>query len=915
MRTLVSMLALFGPMFFSDIPAAQGMAQTNLEDWVRESNLIFRCTVTRLADVTVKTVPASNNTIVVKVDEIIQAPKSFDYFVGKEVTVYLKDATAVKAGDRAIFFTRGWLLGQSAAVQEVGRLKGVSTAAVRKQIAAAGQRLKEKGLRDRIVSAELVVMGKVTDIRVPVRPRPIGEHDPQWLEAILAVESVLRGDRTLKNVGVWFPGSKDIVWAAMPKLTVGQEGIWFLRKEGNLAAYTAPDPQDFQPKSQLDLIGWLFSDIVVGEVEPLIAVVNMIPFPMSGEVLENSEPNIAVNPVNADVIAASAHFLRTRDSDYLDSVLCPANRSEILASKDGGLTWDLSCILPIPPITAPGDITLSFSSTHLYAALLIGSEPPVMQILRTTSPFSPDPMEVMEFLPRIDPGDPGGDDQPWVVAATRWSRRWIKGDIGYEGNDRVYVGNNNSAYKSDGRTATIDLSLNANATTPTFNSFQIDRRAVTSGMDLPSIRPAVASDGTVYAAFFHVQNAHEVRNDVTDYTADVVVVRDDNWGGGENPFADLVGADGLPGMIVAGNRMLRQGNGFRLGLERLGSDLTIAADPTNSSRVYIAWADGRNSDEYALHVRRSLDRGLHWSPDIKTVVKGKNPALAINGRAEVGFLYQQLVSDANRNERWVTHVEITNTAFTTSEDRVLATVPANEPIRRERQRGPYIGDYVDLVAVGATFYGVFSANNTPDRANFPQGVTYHRNANFESKTLLDLNGLPVDISIDPFFFRVQLDLPAPPEPELTVTKRLPSVYCPDRGLFNLQIDGTTIAADVGRGGSTGPVRLAPGLHRVGETAATGTELANYRRSIGGFCATDGIVGLELGEKRTCFITNTPKDSREQICERRYLQCEQRAFNSELDGLQQDLALKQCDRDFEICSMGLGELCASRGDSH
>ena len=48
---------------------------------------------------------------------------------------------------------------------------------------------------------------------------------------------------------------------------------------------------------------------------------------------------------------------------------------------------------------------------------------------------------------------------------------------------------------------------------------------------------------------------------------------------------------------------------------------------------------------------------------------------------------------------------------------------------------------------------MFCGNNTPDNANFPSGVSYQRNANFATKTLLALDGVtPVAASIDPFFF-------------------------------------------------------------------------------------------------------------------------------------------------------------------
>ena len=69
---------------------------------------------------------------------------------------------------------------------------------------------------------------------------------------------------------------------------------------------------------------------------------------------------------------------------------------------------------------------------------------------------------------------------------------------------------------------------------------------------------------------------------------------------------------------------------------------------------------------------------------------------------------------------------------------------------RERRGGVGIARF----PFGNEFRGVFSANNSPDFANFPQGVTYQRAANFNTKTLNDGSGNPVAVSIDPFYFSV-----------------------------------------------------------------------------------------------------------------------------------------------------------------
>jgi hypothetical protein len=147
-----------------------------------------------------------------------------------------------------------------------------------------------------------------------------------------------------------------------------------------------------------------------------------------------------------------------------------------------------------------------------------------------------------------------------------------------------------------------------------------------------------------------------------------------------------------------------------------------------------------------MHVRRSTDRGKTWSNDLRTIKNAKNPGLAINSNSELGLLYQ-----AFTGSRWVTTLELTVNGWSTAATTVvLQTASSATPAR---SFFPYIGDYVRMIAIGTGFYGVFCGNNTPDNANFPNGVKYQRNANFATKTLLALDGVtPVAVSIDPFFF-------------------------------------------------------------------------------------------------------------------------------------------------------------------
>ena len=470
-----------------------------------------------------------------------------------------------------------------------------------------------------------------------------------------------------------------------------------------------------------------------------VTVVNMIPHAQSGETNQDSEPNLAVNPANPRQIAGSAF---TPSQGF-----CGPNLAPIFVSSDGGDTWAMNCIVPSDGSGMTSDITLRFAETsgNLYAGILRRPGGFRLNILRTGNFLGAAAMTVLVDRRPVD--------QPYVQATT----------VG--GADRVYVGNNACCPPGfGGQTATIDQSLNAGGVAPVFNAIRIESRG-TAGQDGPPVRPAIHADGTIYGVFYHWTNRVGNFNPNATITADVVVIRDDSGGAGATPFTNLVDpGDALAGMRVVQNRTVPWANTSQanFGQERfVGSNATIAVDPRNSSTVYVAWNDRVGASDYTVHVRRSLDRGVTWSGDLRTITNATNPALAIGSDGTVGLLYQQVVKVAVTGstiiQAWVTHLERTTDAFATVEDLVLAQTIANLPPVTFL---PYIGDYVHLMAVGPDFYGIFSANNTPDLAAFPNGVRYQRNADFATKTLLALdNQTPVPISIDPFFFKVTAERP------------------------------------------------------------------------------------------------------------------------------------------------------------
>ena len=459
-----------------------------------------------------------------------------------------------------------------------------------------------------------------------------------------------------------------------------------------------------------------------------VLVVNMIPRSLSGETNQDSEPSLTVNTARPLEIVGTAFT-----GDPMGGPLAP-----VYLSSDGGMTWRLNSVVPSNAGSGlgTGDISLAFGTTgnRLYGGIL--RDPTFnFETLRATSAVATVAMQTLASRP--------DNDQPFTHAISK------------SGSDRVYIGNND--FQAGPRTATVDVTANGRVANPVFRSVRIEPRA-TAGQDGPQIRPVAHPDGTVYAVYYgwRAQSGSFPGNTLI-VTTDVVVVRDDAGGIGANPFRSLVEpGDGLAGRLVARNvRIPFNRNGSSsTGQQRLGGTLSLAVDRRagRSGTVYLAWADQAPGSILTIHVRRSTDRGVTWSAaDLLTVLNATNAALAINSAGAIGLLYQQLTG-TGAAQRWVTHFRQSADGANWA-DLVLCTAPASTPAKTF---DPYLGDYDHLVAVRRDFYGIFSANNTPDQANFPNGVVYQRNADFVGHRLLALDGTTaVASSIDPFFFRVK----------------------------------------------------------------------------------------------------------------------------------------------------------------
>jgi hypothetical protein len=235
--------------------------QPNIAELAQRSGFIFQGTVEKLRSATMSVVPVTDSTIVVKVDEIFRTAQTLGDLTGKDITVELTAPQKTHVGNKLILFTEGWLYGDSIAVIEVGRFQvEKDNTLLRTEIKNEIQKLPDIELQKRIIHAEIIVVGKVLKSQAAVlgRPSRMTEHDPEWWEINVDIQSLEKGTYHEKIITIYFPHSIDIMWYQAPKYHIGQEGTWLLHKirieETNAEFYTALDPLDLQPMQKLERI-------------------------------------------------------------------------------------------------------------------------------------------------------------------------------------------------------------------------------------------------------------------------------------------------------------------------------------------------------------------------------------------------------------------------------------------------------------------------------------------------------------------------------------------------------------------------------------------------------------------------------------------------------------------------------------
>jgi hypothetical protein len=456
-------------------------------------------------------------------------------------------------------------------------------------------------------------------------------------------------------------------------------------------------------------------------------VVDIIPQSDSAETDQNSEPSIAVNPVNPAQMLAGT---------FGDGV------PPFFISTNGGTTWSIFGTL----FNNDKSIAWKVDGSAVLVATMIGM--PNFGPINTHSAFTQLNNYVGSNL----------NDQPWIRTGP---------------SNRVYVAFNDLGRTiingGNGGTASVNVSTDggSNYAPPV----RLDRVGAAAGQDDPAVRVAV-NGSRVYAVFDRWTSTLESRSaNEARFNSQLVVVRSDN--GGMDGFTALgPGGNGATAATHIGVFANAQDTVLTLGQERIaGGDLAIAVDPNNADHVVVAYTDAPGANGAGviqLAVTESFDGGATWTQKFTTSSSSRSgqPGVAILANGAIGLLYNNYAPAMGDPATGTLsqHLLTTTDDFATTNDVTLASESNTTPTI---QFDPYLGDFFELTGIGNTFYGIFSASNADDGtdASF-MSLNFNRlftgTPGRSSFQLTDANGNPVPFSIDPFFFAYSIVNPSPP---------------------------------------------------------------------------------------------------------------------------------------------------------
>lgn len=506
-----------------------------------------------------------------------------------------------------------------------------------------------------------------------------------------------------------------------------------------------------------------------------------------------NEPAITANPLNPSQIVITSFSGSNWASD---------GNSSLFYSSDAGTTWSYNLAVPPPPgrttnISCPCDQNMDWGRNGvLYGTFLhynVGATVQTVVSAESTNPTNPASWVYRTPLGVAQPTNLSSliyVDQPWI-----WSGP-LPGDnsqtnvsVAYDNFDSGFSFSEIRGADSPGASP-LDFSRDA--------AENVDGQQYNDGMN-PGTRTAVGPDGKIYTVFQRLVSVETGGVKKLTYLVTMSVDGGQTWSVANSDHAS--GAK-----IVAADVYSFQGNGSKIGGVNalLGGVDAITVDRAGTVWVvYGTRATLTGTDQlYMVPITQIAGSLTVGTPRLLTSATFNNylPAIAVLPNGEVGTLFLTLNPTTSqfawRFSQWTNGAAIAKTtAFPGFTSPFASSGATNQRI---------FGDYIQVRAVGCTFYGTFPA----------------RGAGVNSVN-----------SIDPYF----MSAPSQNACSLpTLTAIVPPATCAGSPGFSLALQGTGFS-----NGATG--RAQGALRTTGFVSTTQVNVAVRSADI----AAPGIVNVDL----------------------------------------------------------------------
>ena len=453
------------------------------------------------------------------------------------------------------------------------------------------------------------------------------------------------------------------------------EDGWHLGREGALSGAIPPTIRDV-----------LIVNAVVNNTNPNLLLT---------DTFNDGETSIAVNPLNPDEIVITA-FSGTSGGN-----------AALWHSLDGGLIWTKRFSIPPAPgvpgffaCGGPCDQTIDYGMGNELSGAILGAGTDGLFGLdvysgTTTGPTNAEawnwlaPGGVTQKTNHNAPSTLGSADQPWLV---------VNRDPQARHQNNVYVAYDDFRGAPDMRVAV------AQGTNPP--DFILDQRTgLSTGFVNPGHRLAAdRREGFIYSLFQRRIAPGSGGSQNIDYMLNRSINGGRSWSLNGSPT----------GIVIANADSTQPQPKFGTVNALLGGVLHAAVDPHSGDLFYVYGRRDPATGNNRLAIRRIVDGGVGdviIGPErfITGQVQAAIPSVAVTESGAVGVFYYTFDGFAGGFPVFTAHLTVTDDLGQTFTDLGLLTF-LSSAVDNGDPRQRVLGDYMQLKAVGDTFYGAFTGN-------------------------------------------------------------------------------------------------------------------------------------------------------------------------------------------------------------